>query len=94
MYERRGRGLTWRLAGGAVLVQAWVVAALSGLVNTAAAAARRAREARGSEEGQALPEYLAMGALGVVTIVALWAVLRALGFDIIEKIRENILGGG
>lgn len=46
------------------------------------------------EDGFTVAEHLAMGALGVVAIAALWVLMQALGVDVINAIRDNILGGG
>ncbi len=68
-----------------VLAHLWVVAAA-----TARYVARRARR---SEEG-VIAEYIAMGAFGVVAAVVLWAGMKALGLDVIDMMRRNILGEG
>ncbi|MDP9389081.1 MAG: hypothetical protein M3Q48_14480 [Actinomycetota bacterium] len=78
-----------RRAGGAVLTAAlllhtWLLAA-------ARAAKAVSARARRSEQG-VIAEYVAMGAFGVVTAVALWALMKALGVDVIEFMRKNILG--
>lgn len=79
------------LYGVVPMVTGWLVALLSWVVNTGGAAAGRTRR---DEDGFTVAEALAMAALGVVTIVAFWALMKALGVDIINKIRENILSGG
>ncbi|MDP9389225.1 MAG: hypothetical protein M3Q48_15245 [Actinomycetota bacterium] len=68
----------------AVFVQGCVVL----LAATARSVTRRARR---SEDG-VIAEYVAMGAFGVVTAVALWALMKALGVDVIDMMRRNILG--
>ncbi|MDP9402237.1 MAG: hypothetical protein M3P85_02660 [Actinomycetota bacterium] len=79
----RGGGVVLPVA---VLVQGWLVVA-------AATARFVARRARRSEDG-VIAEYVAMGAFGVVVAVALWAAMKALGLDVIETMRRNILGEG
>lgn len=79
----RGGGVVLPVA---VLVQGWLVMA-------AATARFVARRARRSEDG-VIAEYVAMGAFGVVVAVALWAAMKALGLDVIETMRRNILGEG
>lgn len=82
----------WRALGEgvvlpvAVLVQGWLVVA-------AAATGWVARRTRRSEDGE-IAEYVAMGAFGVVTAVVLWAAMKALGLDVIEMMRNNIIGEG
>ena len=44
----------------------------------------------GPEAGQVVNEWLGLSALGIVTIVAIGAALRALGLDIIEWIRVQL----
>lgn len=68
------------------LVQGW-------LVLLAVTARSVARPAKRSEDG-VIAEYVAMGAFGVVTAVVLWGLMKALGVDVIEFMRDNILGEG
>lgn len=81
-----------RRAGGgglmvslALLVQGWLLLA-------GARALSLTRRPNRSEAG-VIAEYVAMGAFGVVAAVALWAGMKALGLDVIDAMRDNILGG-
>ena len=90
--EGRGRAARWsRLSAVPALVTGWLLALVAWVASAAATAADRDRR---GEEGFTVAEALAMAALGVVTIVGFWALMKALGVEIIDKIRENILGGG
>ena len=90
--EGPSRAPRWsRLSPVLALVTGWLLALVAWVVSVAAAAADRDRR---GEEGFTVAEALAMAALGVVTIVGFWALMKALGVDIINKIRENILTGG
>lgn len=86
--DEDGRRLAVAHAAAAMLVQA-----LTLLTAGAATLCRRVRDARASEDGFTVAEYLAMGALGVVAIAGLWVLMAQLGEDIIDKIRDMILGG-
>ena len=47
----------------------------------------------GSEEdGFSTAELLGNAALGVVALVVIWGALRALGVDIVEMVRGQLLG--
>ncbi len=46
---------------------------------------------RRDEAGLTTAELLGNAALGVAALVALWAGLQAVGFDIIEMIRDSVL---
>lgn len=45
------------------------------------------------EEGFSTAELLGNAALGILALVAIWAVLQALGVDVINWIRGLIMGG-
>lgn len=81
--RRRGGAMVLPVAG---LVQGWLVL----LAVTARLLAQRTKR---SEDG-VIAEYVAMGAFGVVTAVVLWGLMKALGVDVIEYMRDNILGEG
>ncbi len=53
-----------------------------------------AQRPRRGEGGFTVAESLAMAAVGVVIIVALWAAMKAVGIDVIDGIRDSIVGGG
>ena len=53
------------------------------------AAWRTARAAR-SEDGMATAELLGNAALGIAALVAIWAVLQAVGLDVMEWIRGQL----
>lgn len=78
------RGAPPYLWSGAVAVHLALAAALSAL----------AGRAQRDESGFQVAESLALAALGVVAVVALWVLMQALGVDIIDRIRDNILGSG
>jgi len=45
---------------------------------------------RGSERGMATAELLGNAALGIAALVAIWAVLQAVGLDVMEWIRGQL----
>lgn len=53
-----------------------------------------AHRVRRDEGGFTVAESLAMAAVGVVIVVALWAAMKAVGIDVIDGIRDSIVGGG
>lgn len=46
------------------------------------------------EDGFSTAELLGNAALGVVALVVIWAALQALGLDIVEFIRGQLVAGG
>ena len=52
--------------------------------------ATRVRAAAQSEEGMTTAELLGNAALGIAALVAIWAVLQALGLDIVNWIRGQL----
>jgi len=50
----------------------------------------RARAGNGSEDGMTTAELLGNAALGIAALVAIWAVLQALGLDIVIWIRGQL----
>lgn len=44
------------------------------------------------EDGFSTAELLGNAALGVVALVVIWGALRALGVDIVEMVRGQLLG--
>jgi len=44
------------------------------------------------EDGFSTAELLGNAALGVVALVVIWGALRALGVDIVEMVRSQLLG--
>jgi hypothetical protein len=50
----------------------------------------RVRAAAGSEDGMTTAELLGNAALGIAALVAIWAVLQALGLDIVNWIRGQL----
>jgi hypothetical protein len=48
---------------------------------------------RRDQEGFTTAELLGNAALGIAALVVIWAVLRALGVDVVNYIRSSILGG-
>jgi hypothetical protein len=50
----------------------------------------KARTGTGSEEGMTTAELLGNAALGIAALVAIWAVLQALGMDIVNWIRGQL----
>ncbi len=47
-------------------------------------------EERASEQGMATAELLGNAALGIAALVAIWAVLQAVGLDVMEWIRAQL----
>lgn len=47
-------------------------------------------EERPSERGMATAELLGNAALGIAALVAIWAVLQAVGLDVMEWIRAQL----
>ncbi len=47
---------------------------------------------RRSESGLATAELLGNAALGVAALVVIWAALQALGLDIVDWIRTQVMG--
>ena len=47
-------------------------------------------EVRSSERGMATAELLGNAALGIAALVAIWAVLQAVGLDVMEWIRAQL----
>jgi hypothetical protein len=45
---------------------------------------------RSSERGMATAELLGNAALGIAALVAIWAVLQAVGLDVMEWIRAQL----
>jgi hypothetical protein len=52
--------------------------------------AGRWRSAAEAEEGMTTAELLGNAALGIAALVAIWAVLQALGLDIVNWIRGQL----
>jgi hypothetical protein len=50
----------------------------------------RLRSANVAEEGMTTAELLGNAALGIAALVAIWAVLQALGLDIVNWIRGQL----
>jgi hypothetical protein len=50
------------------------------------------RRIRRSEAGLATAELLGNAALGVAALVVIWAALQALGLDIVDWIRAQVMG--
>jgi hypothetical protein len=50
----------------------------------------RVRVAARSEDGMTTAELLGNAALGIAALVAIWAVLQALGLDIVNWIRGQL----
>lgn len=46
------------------------------------------------EDGFSTAELLGNAALGVVALVVIWAALQALGLDIVDFIRGQLVAGG
>ena len=55
------------------------------------AALRRSLGSADSEDGMATAELLGNAALGIAALVAIWAVLQAVGLDVMEWIRGQLL---
>jgi hypothetical protein len=51
---------------------------------------RRSARAARSEDGMATAELLGNAALGIAALVAIWAVLQAVGLDVMEWIRGQL----
>ena len=49
-------------------------------------------DARRDEAGLATAELLGNAALGVLALVAIWALMQQLGVDIVEWIRGQLIG--
>ena len=47
-------------------------------------------ESRAPERGMATAELLGNAALGIAALVAIWAVLQAVGLDVMEWIRAQL----
>jgi hypothetical protein len=47
-------------------------------------------DARETERGMATAELLGNAALGIAALVAIWAVLQAVGLDVMEWIRAQL----
>ena len=54
------------------------------------AALRRSDDVTRSEDGMATAELLGNAALGIAALVAIWAVLQAVGLDVMEWIRGQL----
>ena len=52
--------------------------------------AARVGSAAGPEDGMTTAELLGNAALGIAALVAIWAVLQALGLDIVNWIRGQL----
>jgi hypothetical protein len=50
----------------------------------------RMRSAAGWEDGMTTAELLGNAALGIAALVAIWAVLQALGLDVVNWIRGQL----
>jgi len=50
------------------------------------------RRIRRTEAGLATAELLGNAALGVAALVVIWAALQALGLDIVDWIRAQVMG--
>lgn len=48
---------------------------------------------RHEDDGFSTAELLGNAALGIVALVVIWAGLQAVGLDVIDLIRQNLLGG-
>ena len=51
---------------------------------------RRSMDPADSEDGMATAELLGNAALGIAALVAIWAVLQAVGLDVMEWIRGQL----
>ena len=51
---------------------------------------RRSADATRPEDGMATAELLGNAALGIAALVAIWAVLQAVGLDVMEWIRGQL----
>jgi len=54
------------------------------------AALRRSMGSADAEDGMATAELLGNAALGIAALVAIWAVLQAVGLDVMEWIRGQL----
>lgn len=50
--------------------------------------------ARDDERGLSTAELLGNAALAIAALVVIWAALEALGLEVVEWIRSQIMGGG
>ncbi len=50
--------------------------------------------ARRDERGLSTAELLGNAALAIAALVVIWAALEALGLEVVEWIRSQIMGGG
>jgi hypothetical protein len=48
---------------------------------------------RDTDDAFSTAELLGNAALGIVALVVIWAGLQAVGVDVVNMVRENILGG-
>jgi hypothetical protein len=48
----------------------------------------------GDERGLNTAELLGNAALAIAALVAIWAALQALGVDVVDWVRDQILGSG
>lgn len=48
---------------------------------------------RREEDAFSTAELLGNAALGIVALVVIWAGLQAVGVDVVDMVRQNILGG-
>jgi hypothetical protein len=53
---------------------------------------QRLRSTERTESGLATAELLGNAALGVAALVVIWAALQALGLDIVDWIRAQVVG--
>lgn len=60
-----------------------------GAVLALSALPRRLRQ----DDGFSTAELLGNAALGIAALVAIWGLLQLLGLDVVDMIREQILGG-
>jgi hypothetical protein len=54
---------------------------------------RKLRELHRDERGLSTAELLGNAALAIAALVVIWGVLQALGVDVVNWIRAQILGG-
>ena len=52
------------------------------------------RRASSDERGLSTAELLGNAALAIAALVVIWAALEALGLEVVEWIRSQIMGGG
>ena len=50
--------------------------------------------AKNDERGLSTAELLGNAALAIAALVVIWAALEALGLEVVEWIRSQIMGGG